>query len=69
MKKSKDVNNTKKDLADMKIRPDLYLFTKGEKLMKLVADFTLTLEERRQFYNFIKSVKFPDIFAPNSTKT
>ena len=27
MDKSKDTDNTRKDLADMKIRPELYLFT------------------------------------------
>ena len=36
--------------------------------MKPVVDFTLTPEERHQFYKFIKSVKFPDGFASNLTK-
>ena len=36
--------------------------------MKPTVDFTLTPEERHQFYKFIKSVKFPDGFASNLTK-
>ena len=68
MDKSKDTDNARKDLADMKIRPELYLFTQGDKLMKPAADFTLTSEERRQFCKFIKSVRFPDGFAANLKK-
>ena len=47
MDKSEDTENTRKDLADMKIRPKLHLFTQGEKLMKPTVDFTLTPEECR----------------------
>ena len=36
--------------------------------MKPAANFTLTPEERHQFYKFIKLVKFPDSFASNLTK-
>ena len=68
MDKSKDTDNAWKDLADMKIRAELHLFTQGDKLMKLATDFMLTPEERRQFYNFIKSIKFPNNFTSNFTK-
>ena len=37
MDKSKDTDNAKKDLADMKIRKELHLFTQCEKLMKWAA--------------------------------
>ena len=36
--------------------------------MKPAVDFTLTREERRQFYKFIKSVKFSNDFVSNLTK-
>ena len=49
MDKSKDTNNARKDLTDMKIRPKLHLCNQGDKLMKLAVDFMLTPEERRQF--------------------
>ena len=63
MDKSKDTDNVKKDLADVKIRPELNLFIQGDKVIKPAEDFTLTPEERHQFYKFIKLVKFPDGFA------
>ena len=68
MDKSKDTDNARKDLAEIKIRPELHLFTQGDKLMKPIADLTLTLEARCQFCNFIKLVKFLDGFALNLTK-
>ena len=43
MDKSKNTDNARKDLDDMKIRPLFHLFTQGDKLMKPVADFMLTL--------------------------
>ena len=52
----------------MKIRPELYFFTQGNKLMRPAVDFTLTAEECHQFYNFIKSINFPTSFASNLTK-
>ena len=54
MDKSKDTNIARKDLADIKIRSKLHLLTQGDKSMKLVVDFTLTLEKHCQFCNFIK---------------
>ena len=52
----------------MKILLELDLFTQGDKLMKLAVKFTLTSEERHQFCNFIKLVKFLDGFTSNSRK-
>ena len=68
MNKSKDTDNARKDLADMKIRPELHLFTQGDKLMKPATGFTLTSKERRQFCKFIKLVRFLDGFAVNLKK-
>ena len=68
MGKSKDTDNARKDLVNMKIRPELDLFTQGDKLMKPAADFTLTPKECCLFCKFIKSVKFSDGFASNLTK-
>ena len=36
--------------------------------MKLLVDFILTLEQHCQFYNFIKSIKFPDSLTSNLSK-
>ena len=68
MEESKDIENIRKDLVDMKIRPELYLFTQVDKLMKLAADLTLTPQEHHQFCKCIKLVKFPNSFASNLTR-
>ena len=52
----------------MKIRNELYLQLKGNKLLKPHACYTLTLEERREFCKFLKSVKFPDGYAANISR-
>ena len=41
---------------------------KGYKLLKPFACYTLTLEERREFCKFLKSVKFPDGYATNISR-
>ena len=60
MDKSNDTHNARKHLADMKIRPELHLFTQGDKLIKLATEFMLPPEKHRKFCKFIKSVKFLD---------
>ncbi|KAL6323438.1 hypothetical protein AAG906_039008 [Vitis piasezkii] len=56
------------DLADMKIRNELHLQLKGNKLLKPHACYTLTFEERKEFCKFLKSVKFPDGYAANISR-
>ena len=52
--KTKDTEKARLDLTDMKIRNELHLQLKGNKLLKPHAWYTLTLEERREFYKFLK---------------
>ena len=52
----------------MKIRNELHLQLKGNKLLKPHACYTLTLEDRREFCIFLKSVKFPDGYAANISR-
>ena len=66
--KTKDTEKARLDLADMKIRNELHLQLKGNKLLKPHACYTLTLEERREFCKFLKSVKFPDGYAANISR-
>ena len=63
--KAKDTEKVRLDLADMKIRNELHLQLKENKLLKPHACYTLTIEKRRGFCKFIKSVKFPDGYAAN----
>ena len=66
--KTKDTEKARLDLVDMKIRNELHLQLKGNKLLKPHACYTLTLEERREFCKFLKSVKFPDGYAANTSR-
>ncbi|XP_031249542.1 uncharacterized protein LOC116107404 [Pistacia vera] len=61
--KSKDTDTARLDLADMNIRKELHLQPHGDRYLKPQACYTLTLNERRQFCQFLKSVKFLDGYA------
>ncbi|XP_042415329.1 uncharacterized protein LOC122004519 [Zingiber officinale] len=66
--KSKDTFKARLDLQDMGIRSELHLKKVGDKFSKPYASYTLTLEERREFCQFLKSVKFPDGYAANISR-
>ena len=66
--KSKDTEKARLDLSDMNIRPELHLYKVGNKWKKPQASYTLSVDERRKFCRFIRSVRFPDGFASNLAK-
>ena len=66
--KTKDTEKAHFNLAYMNIRNELHLQLKGNKLLKPHACYTLTLEERREFCKFLKSVKFPNGYAENISR-
>ncbi|KAL5573640.1 hypothetical protein UlMin_023237 [Ulmus minor] len=66
--KSKDTDNTRRDLQNLGIRSELHLYEDGNKLMKPAAEYTFSEANRRKFCRFIRSVKFPDGFAANLWK-
>ena len=68
VRKTKDTEKARLDLEDMKIRNELHLQLKRNKLLKPHACYTLTLEERREFCKFFKLVKFPDGYAVNMSR-
>ena len=68
VRKTKDTEKARLDLADMKIKNELHLQLKRNKLLKPHAGYTLTLEERREFCKFLKLVKFPDGYAVNMSR-
>ena len=61
--KTKDTNKACLDLVDMNIRKEMHLQVRGNKLVKPHACYTLIGDERKEFYKFVKSVKFPDGYA------
>ena len=40
--KLKDIDNSKRDLEKLGIKPELHLYKKGNKLMKLAVEYTLS---------------------------
>nr|XP_048322575.1 uncharacterized protein LOC125420066 [Ziziphus jujuba var. spinosa] len=66
--KSKDTDKARMDLKDLKIRKELHLQETGGKVLKPLACFSLTRDEKHEFCKFLKSVKFPDGYAANISK-
>ncbi|XP_060959175.1 uncharacterized protein LOC133030449 [Cannabis sativa] len=66
--KSKDRDKARLDLLDMNIRKELHLYKVGNKWKKPRAPYTLSVDDRHKFCQFIKSVRFPDGFAANLSK-
>ncbi|KAL3633966.1 hypothetical protein CASFOL_022728 [Castilleja foliolosa] len=64
--KTKDTAKARLDLEDMKIRKELHLINKGSgKYAMPPASYVMTTKERRDFCDFIRSVKFQDGYASN----
>ncbi|XP_062119146.1 uncharacterized protein LOC133832883 [Humulus lupulus] len=67
--KSKDTLKARKDLENLKIRPDLWLKkSSNNKIEKPHASYTLAKEECKEFCKFIRSVRFPDGYASNISR-
>ncbi|KAI3453341.1 hypothetical protein Pfo_010004 [Paulownia fortunei] len=66
--KSKDTIKARLDMQDMGIRSELHLSQSEDRVTKPHASYTFTLEERREFCHFLKSVKFPDGYAVNISR-
>ena len=63
--KMKDTYKAREDLAALEIRKELWLQTQGNKVYKPPASYTLTLDERRRFCKWLKSVKIPNGYSSN----
>lgn len=63
--KTKDIVKARLDLEDLNIKKELHRKREGNKLLKPHASYTLNLNERREFCQFLKSVKFSDGYAAN----
>lgn len=63
--KTKDNTNARLDLYDMGIRPELHCEQNGSKVKLPPAWYVLTPQQRIEFCNFLKGIKFPDGFAAN----
>ncbi|XP_028084685.1 uncharacterized protein LOC114285803 [Camellia sinensis] len=67
--KNKDTNKAQMDLEDMGIRKELWLTRRPDgTYVKPRAIFSLTPEEREGFFEFLKSVMYPDGYAANISR-
>ncbi|KAF7132507.1 hypothetical protein RHSIM_Rhsim09G0076000 [Rhododendron simsii] len=68
--KNKDTDKARKDLEDKGIRKDLWLTQRPDgSYVKPCASFVLTLKEREAFFEFLKSVKYPNGYAANISRS
>ncbi|KAF5450521.1 hypothetical protein F2P56_030861 [Juglans regia] len=63
--KTKDSANARRDLANLGIRKELHLQHDGDHITMSLGCYTLNLNERRIFCDWLSKVKFPDGFASN----
>ncbi|WMV09400.1 hypothetical protein MTR67_002785 [Solanum verrucosum] len=63
--KTKDTINTRLDLKEMNIRPELYPIQRGEKVEVSTAYYTLSPEDKHKLCLFLKNLKVPDGFSSN----
>ncbi|XP_028119696.1 uncharacterized protein LOC114317185 [Camellia sinensis] len=64
--KNKDTEKARIDLANLKIRKELHLQSRGDgSFMKPPAVYTLSTKERQGFGAFLKSIKYHDDYAAN----
>ncbi|XP_028069370.1 uncharacterized protein LOC114271905 [Camellia sinensis] len=64
--KNKDTDKARMDLEDMNIRKELWLTKSPDgSYVKPRGSFSLTPKEREGFFEFLKSVKYPDGYAAN----
>ncbi|XP_075104365.1 uncharacterized protein LOC142178536 [Nicotiana tabacum] len=63
--KTKDTYKARQDLKDMNIRKELWLQDNGSSYTMPAACYNMSKSEKKEFYKFLKSVKFPDGYASN----
>lgn len=66
--KTKDTDKARLDLQDIGIRPELHLRPKNGKFEKPPACYTLSQKNKKDFCQFLKSVKYPDGYAANISR-
>ncbi|XXG77568.1 hypothetical protein AAC387_Pa08g1698 [Persea americana] len=69
-KRNKDTEYARLDLADMNIRPKLHLRSRsnGRGYEKPPASYTLAPKERDGFFEYLKSIKYPNGYAANLSR-
>ncbi|XP_015167842.1 uncharacterized protein [Solanum tuberosum] len=65
--KTKDTINTRLDLKEMNIRPELHPIQRGEKVEVPTACYTLSPEDKHKLCLFLKNLKVPDGACPEGS--
>ncbi|WMV19289.1 hypothetical protein MTR67_012674 [Solanum verrucosum] len=63
--KTKDTHKARQDLKDMNIRKELWLQHDGSTYTMPAACYVMSKKEKKEFWKFLKSVKFPDGYDSN----
>ncbi|XP_041025525.1 uncharacterized protein LOC121265933 [Juglans microcarpa x Juglans regia] len=63
--KSKDNINSRRDLELLGYRKELHLIWHGDRVTMPHAQYTLNVEQRNKFCEWLSDIKFPDGFASN----
>ncbi|KAL4038655.1 hypothetical protein IC575_002278 [Cucumis melo] len=63
--KSKDVLNAKRDLVDLKLRPELAPISSEKKILITLACYTFTKEEKRCVLKTLSKIKVPKGYSSN----
>ncbi|XP_059279095.1 uncharacterized protein LOC132033211 [Lycium ferocissimum] len=63
--KTKDTLNSRMDLQAMNIKKELHPIKSGDKYELPTACYTLSPEEKNNFFTFLKNLKVPDGFSSN----
>jgi hypothetical protein len=66
--KTKDTVKARLDLKDLGIRKELQFREHGDSYEMTHARYTLSTEQKKTFYDFLREVKFPDGFASNISR-
>lgn len=66
--KTKDTVKARLDLQDMGIRDDLHIKKDGSDFKKHTPYYTVIPQQRRPFWQWFKTVKFPEGFASNISR-
>ena len=66
--KSKDNFNSRLDLKAMDIKDQLHPIQRRNRVILPVACYSLTSNEKKEFYKILKEVKVPDGYASNISR-
>ncbi|XP_042959909.1 uncharacterized protein LOC122294953 [Carya illinoinensis] len=66
--KTKDTANARRDLMELGLRKELHLQPSANGYSMMLGSYTLDIDQRRRFCEWLASVKFPNGFASNISR-